>query len=131
MLSLSAEGKYPLLCKGLGFDEKQEKIYKNPNNDPKGRWRGVPMTAQGYRPNQMYGIETPSGKVVYPPKGRCWSTVESEYKKLLAAGRIYFGKNGDGQPQTIRYLSEVEGAFRGHGGQVMRLDIQMRQKRKS
>ncbi|WP_130838540.1 site-specific DNA-methyltransferase [Lachnoclostridium sp. Marseille-P6806] len=94
----------------VGFDEKQEKIYKNPNNDPKGRWRGVPMTAQGYRPNQMYGIETPSGKVVYPPKGRCWSTVESEYKKLLAAGRIYFGKNGDGQPQTIRYLSEVEGA---------------------
>lgn len=93
----------------VGFDEKQEKIYKNPNNDPKGRWRGVPMTAQGFRPNQMYGIKTPSGKIVYPPKGRCWSTLESEYKKLLAAGRIYFGKNGDGQPQTIRYLSEVEG----------------------
>lgn len=94
----------------VGFDEKQEQIYKNPNNDPKGRWRGVPMTAQGFRPNQMYGITTPSGKVVFPPKGRCWSTIESEFIKLRNSGRIYFGKNGDSQPQIIRYLSEVEGA---------------------
>ena len=91
------------------FDENSAKVYKNPNNDPKGRWRAVPMTAQGYRPNQMYPITTPSGKVCYPPQGRCWSTVESEYKKLLAAGRIYFGKKGDSQPSIIRYLSEVEG----------------------
>ena len=91
------------------FDENSAKVYKNPNNDPKGRWRAVPMTAQGYRPNQMYPITTPSGKVHLPPQGRCWSTVESEYKKLLEAGRIYFGKNGDSQPSTIRYLSEVEG----------------------
>jgi len=26
--------------------EQQAKIYKNPNNDPKGRWRAIPMTAQ-------------------------------------------------------------------------------------
>ncbi|HQZ83393.1 MAG TPA: site-specific DNA-methyltransferase [Pyrinomonadaceae bacterium] len=91
------------------LDEKQAAVYKNPNNDPKGRWRGIPMTAQGWRPNQMYEIETPSGKVVKPPEGRCWSTIESEYLKLKAAGRIYFGKNGDSQPSTIRYLSEVEG----------------------
>ena len=91
------------------FDEKSARIYKNPNNDPKGRWRAVPMTAQGYRPNQMYPITSPNGSVHYPPSGRCWSTVESEYKKLLDAGRIYFGKNGDSQPSIIRYLSEVEG----------------------
>ena len=91
------------------FDEESAKVYKNPNNDPKGRWRGVPMTAQGYRPNQMYPITTPSGTVVYPPQGRCWSTIEPEFKKLLDQGRIYFGKNGDSQPSIIRYLSEVEG----------------------
>ncbi len=93
----------------VGFDEEQAKIYKNPNNDPRGRWRAVPMTAQGYRPNQMYPITTPSGVVHTPPPGRCWSTVESEYKKLLEAGRIYFGKNNDAQPSIVRYLSEVEG----------------------
>ena len=36
------------------LDEKSERIYKNPNNDPRGRWRGIPMTAQGFRQNQMY-----------------------------------------------------------------------------
>ncbi len=91
------------------IDEKQAAVYKNTNNDPKGRWRGIPMTAQGYRPNQMYEISTPSGKVVSPPEGRCWSTVESEFLKLKAAGRIYFGKDGSSQPSVIRYLSEVEG----------------------
>lgn len=91
------------------MSEDQAKVYKNPNNDPKGRWRGVPMTAQGYRPNQMYPITDPKGNVHYPPEGRCWSTLESEFKKLLAQGRIYFGKNNDSQPSTIRYLSEVPG----------------------
>ena len=91
------------------MSEEQAKVYKNPNNDPTGRWRGVPMTAQGYRPNQMYPITDPKGNVHYPPEGRCWSTLESEFQKLLAQGRIYFGKNNDSQPSTIRYLSEVPG----------------------
>lgn len=89
--------------------EKQAAIYKNPNKDPKGPWRVIPMTAQGYRPNQMYEIATPSGMVHRPPEGRCWSTIESEFKKLLADGRIWFGKEGKSQPGIVRYLSEVEG----------------------
>lgn len=89
--------------------EKQARVYKNPNNDPNGRWRAVPMTAQGYRPNQMYEIETPSGKSYRPSEGRCWSMTEPEYLKLKAMGRIYFGKDGQSQPGVIRYLSEVEG----------------------
>jgi adenine-specific DNA-methyltransferase len=91
--------------------EKQAAIYKNPNNDIKGRWRVIPMTAQGYRPNQMYEIMTPSGVVHRPPEGRCWSTIESEFKRLLADGRIWFGKDGKSQPGIIRYFSEVEGVI--------------------
>lgn len=84
-------------------------VYKNPNNDDRGRWRSVPMTAQGYRPNQMYTVTTPSGATHQPPEGRCWSLTEPEFKKLREQGRIYFGKNGDSQPNIIRYLDEVEG----------------------
>jgi adenine-specific DNA-methyltransferase len=91
------------------LDRRSAEVYKNPNNDPRGRWRGVPMSAQGYRPNQMYSITTPSGKVMRPPKGRCWDRTEPEFKKLLEQGRITFGKNGGGQPLVIRYLDEVEG----------------------
>jgi adenine-specific DNA-methyltransferase len=93
----------------IPMTDDQAKVYKNPNDDPNGRWRAVPMTAQGYRPNQMYEIETPSGRHLKPPEGRCWSMVETEFLKLKAGGRIYFGKEGDSQPGVIRYLSEVEG----------------------
>lgn len=93
----------------VALTEDQAAVYKNPNQDPRGRWRAIPMTAQGFRPNQMYEIVTPSGAVHLPPEGRCWSTVESEFLKLKEAGRIWFGKDGKSQPGLIRYLSEVEG----------------------
>jgi len=97
----------------IPLDEKQAKIYRNPDNpnetDPTKRWRGLPMTAQGYRPNQMYQIVAPSGKVHTPPEGRCWSMIESEFQKKLAEGRIYWGKKDDAAPSIIRYLSEVDG----------------------
>ena len=89
--------------------EKQLAVYKNPNDDPRGRWRGVPMTAQGFRPNQMYEVVTPAGVHHTPPEGRCWGMVESEFLRLKEAGRIYFGKDGSSQPSVIRYLDEVEG----------------------
>ena len=93
----------------ISLTEDQAKIYKNGNNDPLGRWRGIPMTAQGFRPNQMYEIVSPAGVVHRPPEGRCWGMIESEFEKLRSEGRIYFGKDGRAQPSVIRYLSEVEG----------------------
>ncbi len=90
---------------------KQTKVYKNPNNDPKGPWRSIPMTAQeGHAtPDQFYEITSPSGKKFKPPTGRCWGLAQRTFEKLLAEGRIYFGKSGNSQPNTIRYLSEIEG----------------------
>jgi adenine-specific DNA-methyltransferase len=95
------------------LDERQAKIYRNPDNpketDPEKRWRGLPMTAQGYRPNQMYTIIGPNGAEHKPPGGRCWSMIEPEFLKLKSKGRIYWGKDGGAQPSVIRYLSEVKG----------------------
>lgn len=93
------------------MSEEQARIYKNPNNDPRGRWRTIPITAQAGHatPNQFYTITTPSGKQFDPPPGNCWRFTEERYNQLVAEGRIYFGKNGDSQPTTIRYLSEVSG----------------------
>jgi adenine-specific DNA-methyltransferase len=93
----------------LPLGEKQLKVYKNPNNDPKGPWRAVSLSAQGYRPNQMYEIVSPSGKRHKPPTGSCWKVIEPKYQELLAEGRIYFGKNGDAVPSRIQYLREIEG----------------------
>lgn len=95
------------------LSEEQARIYRNPDNpnetDPSKRWRGLPMTAQGYRPNQMYEIVAPNGRKHRPPSGRCWSMIEPEFEKLRKAGRIYWGRDGNAQPSVIRFLSEVDG----------------------
>ncbi|MBA4788621.1 MAG: site-specific DNA-methyltransferase [Rhizobiales bacterium] len=105
--------KFKIKRNKVPLNEDQAKIYRNPDDsketDPTKRWRGLPMTAQGFRPNQMYKIVAPSGRIFTPPEGRCWSMIESEFLKLKAAGRIYWGRTGDSQPSVIRFLSEVEG----------------------
>lgn len=89
----------------------QEKVYKNSNNDPKGRWRPIPMSAQeGHATSsQFYEITAPGGKKFKPPTGRCWAISEETFNRLLTENRIYFGKDNNSQPNMIRYLSEVEG----------------------
>lgn len=87
----------------------EAKQYRNPNQDPRGPWRPIPMTAQGYRANQMYEIISPAGVIHNPPKGRCWSMIRESFDKLLAEGRIYFGRDNRGQPNVIRYLDEDRG----------------------
>lgn len=91
--------------------EQQAKVYKNPNNDPHGRWRPIPITAQeGHAtPEQFYEIVAPGGKVHTPPEGRCWGLSKKTFERLRAEGRIWFGKDGNSQPNMIRYLSEVSG----------------------
>jgi len=95
----------------IPMNDVQSKVYKNPNNDPKGRWRAVPMTAQAGHAtkDQFYPITAPGGKIHYPPEGRCWCMSETTFNELRNEGRIYFGADGNSQPNTIRYLSEVEG----------------------
>jgi adenine-specific DNA-methyltransferase len=96
----------------LSLTEKQAKVYKNLNNDPRGAWRTIPITAQAGHAtkSQFYTITAPSGKTFDPPPGNCWRYSRDAFEKLLAEGRIYFGKDGSSQPTTIRYLSEVDGA---------------------
>lgn len=88
-------------------EEYVKSSFKNSNNDPKGLWRGVAITASkghqggGYE----YEIITPSGKKI----NRTWLYPQESYKKLVAEKRVYFGKNGDSVPQRIMYLNESKG----------------------
>jgi adenine-specific DNA-methyltransferase len=93
----------------LPLDEKSKKPYRNDFKDGRGLWRPVPMHGEGFRPNQMYSIVAPGGAVHHPPEGRHWAIIEPRYRELEAEGRIYFGKDNNSQPNTIRFLSEVDG----------------------
>jgi len=89
--------------------EEQKKNFKNSDNDPRGPWVSTDFSAQGWRPNQMYKLRSPMDAEYEPPPGRCWVNVESEYNRLLAEGRMWFGKDGNGRPRTKTYLFESEG----------------------
>ena len=97
------------ILKPLPKNEKQQAAYKNLDNDPRGPWASSDYTAQGFRPNQMYRIVTPSGAEYDPPTGRCWKNIESVFLKLKADGRIWFGKDGKGIPRKKTYLLESDG----------------------
>ncbi|MEK6409534.1 MAG: site-specific DNA-methyltransferase [Acidobacteriota bacterium] len=86
-----------------------EKGYSNPDDDPRGPWRSIPFSAQGFRKNQMYKIKTPSGVTVDPPKGRCWAATEPEYLKHLADNRVYFPNDGSGRPRIKQFKGEEKG----------------------
>lgn len=99
------------VLKPLPKTEKQKATYKNPDNDFRGAWVSSDYTAQGFRPNQMYSIKTPSGVVYDPPEGRCWKNIEPVFLKLVEEGRIWFGKDGKGVPRRKTYLSESAGSI--------------------
>lgn len=83
--------------------------FSNPDNDPKGPWRSIPFSAQGFRPNQMYDIPTPSGEILRPPTGRCWGATEPVFKQYQQDGRVYFPNNGSGRPRIKQYQGEEGG----------------------
>lgn len=93
----------------LPLSEKDQESYKNPDNDPRGPWVSSDFTAQGYRPNQMYKIITPSGAEYYPPAGTCWKNVEEVYLQQAAEGRFWYGSDGLGMPRRKTYLNEKDG----------------------
>lgn len=81
----------------------------NRDNDPRGAWADAPFTAPGYRSAQQYDIVTPSGQVLRPPRGRSWYATEPTYRNLLADGRIWFPKDGEGSPRLKLFAHQLRG----------------------
>lgn len=81
----------------------------NKDNDPRGPWGDAPFTAPGYRSAQQYEIVTPTGRVLRPPRGRSWYATEATYRNLIADGRIWFPKDGDGSPRLKLFDHQLRG----------------------
>ena len=86
--------------------------YSNPDNDPRGVWTSVILSAKSGSESLLYEITTPSGRVVTPPSGRYWSCSKSTFEEWKADNRIWFGMNGDGSPRKKTFLSEVQQGLR-------------------
>ena len=82
--------------------------YKNPDNDPRGVWKPSDLSVKTYNPECDYPITTPSGRIIEPPTGRCWSLSKNAFLERLQDNRIYFGDDGNSVPQLKRFLSELK-----------------------
>ena len=87
---------------------KQDDAYKNPDDDQRGIWKASDLTRAEHRDRDFYAITTPSGKQVYPARGRSWSRPPEEIERLRADNRLWFGKKGDAIPSLKRFLTEVK-----------------------
>ena len=82
--------------------------YKNPDNDARGPWKASDFSVRTYSEKNDYPITLPSGRIVNPPKGRCWGSNEEEFLILKQDNRIWFGENGDNVPARKKFLTEVK-----------------------
>lgn len=95
------------LLNSLERTEEHNINYKNHDNDPKGKWRAGDVRNALYRPNLIYDLETPSGKIISPPvNGWRWS--KSTMNRKINEKEIVFSED---ETKIIRkiYLSNSEG----------------------
>lgn len=82
--------------------------YQNPDNDPRGVWKPSDMSVKTYNAACDYPITAPSGRVIEPPAGRCWSLSQNAFLERLQDNRIYFGSDGNSVPCIKRFLTELK-----------------------
>jgi len=82
--------------------------YSNPDNDPRGVWKPSDMSVKTYNAECDYSITTPSGRVVEPPAGRCWSLSRNAFRERLQDNRIWFGSDGSSVPCIKRFITELK-----------------------
>lgn len=94
----------------LQRSEKQDAMYKNPDNDPRGPWTSGDFSARNFYGAGTYPITSPSGRIIAgPPPGMYWRFSQAKLEELKADNRIWWGKEGNGVPRLKRFLSEVKG----------------------
>ena len=96
-------------------DEARDR-YSNPDNDARGIWQSVAITAQAGHgtKSQFYTITTPSGRQVDPPSGNCWRFTQERLKELIDDNRIWFGQDGSNVPRQKMFLEEQEEGLTPH-----------------
>lgn len=93
--------------------------YKNPDNDPRGKWRPGDVRNALYRPNLIYDLISPSGNIIPPPdNGWRWSK-ETMLQKIKEkeiifnedetkiTRKIYLDSLDGRTPETIWFGKEV------------------------
>ena len=88
--------------------EKQEKAYRNPDNDPRGSWKPSDVAARNFYSKGVYPITCPTGRVIPGPRpGTYWRVSREKFLELDADKRVWWGKTGDSAPMIKRFHTDV------------------------
>lgn len=93
--------------------EEADGRYSNPDNDPRGDWKGAsflnPATPEA-RPNLCYPIKNPNtGEITYPTTN-AWRRSKEIYDQLFSENRLYWGSDGKAKVPAVKmFLSEARG----------------------
>ena len=109
LLYARSKSKFERIRNTLPLTDEVIGRYRNPDNDPRGIWQSVAITAQAGHgtQSQFYTIATPGGRRINPPPGNCWRYTQERLDELIMEGRIYFGPNGTNVPRLKKFLSEA------------------------
>jgi adenine-specific DNA-methyltransferase len=93
--------------------EEADARYLNPDNDPRGVWKGAsflnPASPQD-RPNLCYPIKNPNTGGVVHPTTNAWRRSKEAFDDLNADNRLYWGPDGKLPIPSIKmFLSEARG----------------------
>lgn len=104
---------YQKFCRTRNYLELNSDVlnrYKNPDNDPRGRWQSISMTVQGGHgtASQFYSLKAPNGKIHKLPKGLCWRYTQEKFLAEVRKNNIWFGETGGGVPRIKKFLREAK-----------------------
>ncbi len=93
--------------------EEADARYSNPDNDPRGEWKGAsflnPASPQD-RPNLCYPLRNPNTSETVNPTTNAWRRSQEAFEELLADNRLYWGPDGKASVPSIKmFLSEARG----------------------
>jgi adenine-specific DNA-methyltransferase len=96
----------------LARSQKQEKNFKNPDDDPRGPWSSSDYTcakSKDERPNLYYPIHNPNTKQdVLPTTIRVWAFDRNSHERNVAENLLWWGKDGKNPvPRLKKFADKV------------------------
>lgn len=84
-------------------EEYVKKMYKNPDNDPRGLWRLTPLLRPENSNNREFEMTMPNGRII---KGK-WSCSQETFNEYIKQNILYVTE--DGSPNKKIFLNESDG----------------------
>ncbi|XZF60611.1 MAG: site-specific DNA-methyltransferase [Gloeotrichia echinulata DVL01] len=96
----------------LARTSKQNQLYSNPDNDPRGAWMSDNYTcakSANERPNLYYAIQNPNtNEEIWPKQTRVWAFDQLTHQQHIKENKIYWGKDGkNSTPRLKKFLSDL------------------------